>query len=162
MNKFESQLLRLKQTVGITADQDVAALLGMSKAAFSDRKKREAFPDDKLGALAAKRPDLHIDVAYVLTGERLSDRQRQMTDAARQATLSAAMNEEDRERLLQLLAQSEEDMGKQTDIRRGQYMQITEMLNDCTDDTVELVSQTIARFRLADVAARPAKRRKAE
>lgn len=161
MNKFESQLLRLKQTVGITADQDVAALLGMSKAAFSDRKKREAFPDDKLGALAAKRPDLRIDVAYVLTGERLSDRQRQMTDAARQATLSAAMNEEDRERLLQLLAQSEEDMGKQTAIRRDQYMQITEMLNDCTDSTVKLVIQAVTLFRQADMAAKSKSKGKA-
>lgn len=72
VKKFELQLLRLKTAVGVTGDQDIAALLGLSKAAFSDRKKRDAFPEDKLRALAATRPELGIDVNYVLTGEYLS------------------------------------------------------------------------------------------
>jgi transcriptional regulator with XRE-family HTH domain len=70
MKNFDEQLLRLKQMVKLTADKDVAGLLGMTKAAFSDRKKRGAFPEDKLGALAAQRPELLIDVNYVLTGRR--------------------------------------------------------------------------------------------
>jgi len=68
MNKFDEQLLRLKQAVQLTADQDVAALLGLSKEAFFQRKKRDAFPEDKLAALAVKRPALGIDVNFILTG----------------------------------------------------------------------------------------------
>lgn len=69
MKKFDEQLLRLKQAVKLTEDQDVAVLLGLSKAAFSDRKKRDAFPEDKLWALATRRPDLMIDPMYVLMGD---------------------------------------------------------------------------------------------
>lgn len=69
MNKFDEQLLRLKQAVKLTADKDVAELLGMTKAAFSDRKKRGVFPDDKLFTLATLRPDLRLDVLGILVGQ---------------------------------------------------------------------------------------------
>lgn len=69
MKQFDQQLMRLKSLLGVTGDQDVAALLDMSKAAFSDRKKRDSFPEEKLRALAHRRPDLPIDVEYVLRGE---------------------------------------------------------------------------------------------
>lgn len=68
MSPFETKLLRLKQAVGLSEDQDVATLLGMTKAAMSARKKRDAFPEDKLYALQARRPELRLDVQYVLTG----------------------------------------------------------------------------------------------
>lgn len=70
MENFDQQLLRLKQALGVTSDQDVAAALGLTKAAFSDRKKRGAFPEEKLYALAAKRPELHLDVLHVLVGDK--------------------------------------------------------------------------------------------
>lgn len=70
MNNFDAQLLRLKQALGVTEDQEAAKALGLSKAAFSDRKRRDAFPDDKLYALAAQKPELRIDTAYVLLGEK--------------------------------------------------------------------------------------------
>lgn len=68
MRIFDVCLLRLKQAVKATDDQEVAELLGMTKAAFSDRKRRDSFPEDKLRAVAHQRPDLGIDVGYVLTG----------------------------------------------------------------------------------------------
>lgn len=68
MRQFDQQLLRLKQRLGMAEDQAVANALGMSKAAFADRKRRGAFPVDKLKALAADRPDLHLDVKYILVG----------------------------------------------------------------------------------------------
>ncbi|MEI2428672.1 helix-turn-helix domain-containing protein [Lysobacter yananisis] len=68
MRPFDEQLLRLKQVLKLTDDQDVADALGMNKAAFSARKTRGAFPEDKLFALAAKQPELKIDPAYVITG----------------------------------------------------------------------------------------------
>lgn len=68
MNNFDAALLRLKGQIGMTEDQAVAGLLGLSKASFSDRKRRDSFPVDKLRALAQQRTDLNIDVDYVLTG----------------------------------------------------------------------------------------------
>jgi hypothetical protein len=69
VHEFDLQLLRLKQALRLTEDKDVAAMLGMTKAAFSARKVRQAFPADKVKALAADRPDLNLDVKYILTGE---------------------------------------------------------------------------------------------
>lgn len=68
MKNFDAAVLRLKGQVGMTEDQAVASLLGLSKASFSDRKRRDSFPEDKLRALAHQRPELNIDVDYVITG----------------------------------------------------------------------------------------------
>lgn len=68
MNLFSDCLDRLKPTLRVSKDQEVAAALGLSKTAFSERKKRGSFPDRELRALAQQRPDLKIDVDYVLTG----------------------------------------------------------------------------------------------
>ena len=65
---FDEALLRLKRHVGTLEDQQVADLLGLKKAAFSARKSRGSFPEKELRALAQQRPDLRIDVGYVLTG----------------------------------------------------------------------------------------------
>lgn len=66
MTLFDQQLLRLKQVLGLTSDQDVAKALGLTKAALSVRKKRAAFPEDRVLELARRRD---IDVHYILTGE---------------------------------------------------------------------------------------------
>lgn len=96
MKQFDQQLMRLKSMLGVTGDQDVAALLDMSKAAFSDRKKRDSFPEEKLRALAHRRPDLPIDVEYVLKGEtaRMRFEQEHHREPANIAELTAyAMSE---------------------------------------------------------------------
>lgn len=96
MKQFDQQLMRLKSMLGVTGDQDVAALLDMSKAAFSDRKKRDSFPEEKLRALAQRRPDLPIDVEYVLKGEtaRMRYQQEHQREPASIAELTAyAMSE---------------------------------------------------------------------
>lgn len=67
---FNAQIGRLKQALGLQEDQEVAAALGMSKAALSARKARGAFPEKDLRALISRQPELGIDVLYVLTGER--------------------------------------------------------------------------------------------
>lgn len=69
MSLFEGALLRTKEQLGVQSDKEVAARLGLSATAFSDRKKRDAFPEDKLRALAQQQPELGIDVAYILTGK---------------------------------------------------------------------------------------------
>lgn len=67
---FDAQLRRLKAALGVREDQEAAKALGMTKAALSLRKKRNAFPRDKLVALATSRPDLGIDATYVVSGIR--------------------------------------------------------------------------------------------
>ena len=66
-------LLRLKEQLGIPTDKEVAELLGLSDKAFNARKRRDAFPDDKLLALMAKQPELKIDYDYIVTGIRSSE-----------------------------------------------------------------------------------------
>lgn len=73
MNIFSDCLDRLKPLLRVSKDQEVAAALGLSKTAFSERKKRGSFPDRELRALASQRPELGIDVDYVLTGVTEAD-----------------------------------------------------------------------------------------
>lgn len=73
MNYFLDCLNRLKHYLRVSNDAEVAAALGISKTAFAERKRRGSFPDDKLFALAAKRPELKIDVNYVLKGETATE-----------------------------------------------------------------------------------------
>lgn len=68
MNFFEEATLRLKQQLAVTQDKEVAGYLGLSPRAWAGRKQSENFPEVELYALAAKRPDLKINVEYVLTG----------------------------------------------------------------------------------------------
>ncbi len=67
-SSFEQALLRFKNQLQVQSDKQVAEQLGMSPTAFNDRKKRDAFPEDKVWALATQRPDLRLDVNYILTG----------------------------------------------------------------------------------------------
>jgi hypothetical protein len=67
---FEEAALRLKQQLKVTEDKQVAESLGMTGNAWTMRKRRNTFPEKELRALAQQRPDLEIDVDYVLTGEQ--------------------------------------------------------------------------------------------
>ena len=81
MDFFSDSLLRLKHYLRVSKDQEVANALGLSKTAFSERKKRSSFPEKELRALAQQRPELGIDVDYVLTG--ITAASRGLNDAAR-------------------------------------------------------------------------------
>ena len=82
MDFFSDALSRLKYVLHVSKDGEVAEALGFSKTAFSERKKRGSFPTDELRALAQRRPDLGIDVDYVLTGEPPPDDGGDETDDA--------------------------------------------------------------------------------
>lgn len=84
MDLFSDSLVRLKHYLRVSKDQEVAEAIGLSKTAFSERKKRNSFPEKELRALAQQRPELGIDVDYVLTGttEAESLRQRDALHAA--------------------------------------------------------------------------------
>ena len=72
MNFFSDAMARLKYDLHVSKDTEVAALLGLSKTAFAERKRRGSFPEKELHFLAAKRPDLNLDVGYVMNGVRRS------------------------------------------------------------------------------------------
>lgn len=74
MDFFSESLGRLKHFLRVSKDGEVADALGLKKTAFSERKKRGSFPEKELRALAQQRPDLGIDVDYVLTGKTQRER----------------------------------------------------------------------------------------
>lgn len=68
MNFFEEATLRLKQQLKVTEDKQVAELLGMTRNAWTLRKRRGNFPEKELWVLLAQRPELKLDMGYVLNG----------------------------------------------------------------------------------------------
>jgi hypothetical protein len=66
--EIERAVLRFKEMANVKTDKDVAGLLALDVSAFNKRKKRNSFPERELLALADKRPDLRLDVPYILTG----------------------------------------------------------------------------------------------
>ncbi|WP_255435323.1 helix-turn-helix transcriptional regulator [Rhodoferax sp. BLA1] len=64
--EFENTALRLKLALSVYDDKDLASMLGLSQAAFFDRKKRGSFPVKELWALKGKRPDLNLNVDHIL------------------------------------------------------------------------------------------------
>lgn len=94
MDLFSDVLSRLKHELRTSKDQEIAAALGMSKTAFSERKKRNSFPEKELYALAATRPDLQLDIAYILTGmpNTVGQAVQQIKDSGRLGDFSALGN----------------------------------------------------------------------
>lgn len=148
------QFARLKQVLGAFEDKQVTEALDLSPSAYSDRKRRGAFPEDKVLALAVRRPDLQIDVHYVLTGERLTARQRAMTEAALAATEQADLDDATKRELRETLTRAQQNLATLNAQRKGRYEVLNELLNDCSDETLELVMQAVVRFRAADLAGR--------
>lgn len=65
---FLSALNRLKEGLGVSKDKEVAEALGMEAKALNARKARHSFPEKELLALSARRPELALDVGYILGG----------------------------------------------------------------------------------------------
>lgn len=86
MNFFDEATLRLKQQLKVTENKQVAEALGMAGNTWAMRKRRGSFPEKELRALAQQRPDLGIDVEYVLTGVRRG--QEHLTAAAQTMRVS--------------------------------------------------------------------------
>lgn len=78
MNSFEAALSRLKHALRVSNDTEVASALGMNKTAFAERKRRGSFPDRQLLALAAEKPELGLDVSYILNGYTAKDTAAEM------------------------------------------------------------------------------------
>ena len=144
MENFEEAALRLKQELRVKADKDVAGALGLSPVAWVGRKKRGKFPEVELRALAQQRPELAIDVEYVLTGGRLSDHEREAIERARQITQTwPGIDDADRERLHQL----NNDAAYQTALQDALRAAAIEPLSDDERELLEM-------FRAAPLAAK--------
>ena len=75
--EFVDFLTRIKQELDFKNDKDVADFLGLEIKAFSARKKRNSVPQDKLRAAAQAHPEMEIDVEYILTGNRIKQKNLQ-------------------------------------------------------------------------------------
>jgi hypothetical protein len=138
MDKFEEQVQRLKLVLGLRQDQEVAAALGMTKASFSDRRRRGAFPGERVVGLKASHPGL--DVVYVLTGKRLGGVAGQNLERAARA--SAGQAESVREvfaESVRLHVQSEVDRDPLT-------QQLLDLLPWCSDSDIQLLISLAARL----------------
>ena len=151
MNFFEEAALRLKQQLGVSQDKEVASHLGLSPRAWAGRKQSNAFPEKELRALVQQRPELGIDVEYVLTGGRLTQRERDHLESARALTLGLPMDEGDRQRLLAQLEDGFVLLATQNAARQHDYMRLMESLNSCTDESLRLVLLVAEQCRLADL-----------
>ena len=65
MKKFIEITNRLKFELNLSTDKEIAELLGLSKSAFAERKKRNSFPEKELLLLAGQEG---LDAEYILTG----------------------------------------------------------------------------------------------
>lgn len=142
MNSFDDATLRLKQLLGSTKDKEVAEHLGLSPVAWAGRKRRGLFPETELYALIAKRPDLRIDPAYVLTGERLGPG---LAEAAARMH-AAAVNQS--ASLQSAAAQAVSTMAAQSGQNREFLAKVEAVLPWCDDDVRDLI------LRLAQYGAR--------
>lgn len=142
MNIFDVKLLRVKECLGVTADKDVAELLGMTKAAFSERKRRDAFPIEKLQELARAKPE--VDVFYVITGVRSEGVKQINPEAALAATLSVEPNGDGP--LTKKLIESVANFKGAKSSRDQDVSDINKMLNGLGDADFEILKQVIVRF----------------
>lgn len=66
---YEEALNRLKSSLNVSSDAEVAECLGMSAPALSYRKKKDMFPTEALIDLIKREPTRDIDLKFILTGE---------------------------------------------------------------------------------------------
>lgn len=137
--QFLSQVLRLKEALRVESDKEAAETLGIKPTTFNEKKRRGAFPEKELRALAQQRPELGINVEYVLTGGRLSARQHSNQEKARQFTQALDASSESQERLQDLLERAGVAMASGNASRARVYDDINEVLRLSSDETVALV-----------------------
>ena len=147
---FEEAALRLKQQLKVTEDKQVAESLGMTGNAWTMRKRRNSFPEKELRALAQQRPELGIDVEYVLTGGTLTAHQRQAQERAQAFTQALNTTPAEKERLRSLLDTAGTTMAASNASRAGTYEAIKDVLAVCSDDTLELALKLVVKLHRAE------------
>ena len=151
MNFFDEAALRLKQQLKVTENKQVAEALGMTGNAWTMRKRRDAFPEMELRALAQQRPELGIDVEYVLTGGMLSTHQRTALKKDRDQLQADPTTPEEKQHageFLDILALSI----ARDNTRAPIYKRIIDVLRPCADETLELALKLVTKLAMAEQA----------
>ncbi len=139
--KFLYALGRLKESLGLSKDKEIASALGMSDKALNARKARDSFPEKEVLALSARRPELELDVTYVLTGERVSELQREQM-----AVLNQVVQSSGDQSLIELTLGAHKDAAALKKRRKDMYKRHLSVLDLCTDKDVNLVMQLAVRL----------------
>lgn len=141
MQSFKSSLDRLKHELRVSKDSEVAARLGMSKTAFSERKKRESFPEREVVRLSSQNPELDLDVTYVLTGTRATALARkQLTDFAK----TVLDMEPEGGPISEVLSEGFKNYGALRE--RPEYLALLEVLDACQPSDLELLKVIAVRL----------------
>lgn len=149
MNFFDAATLRLKQQLKVTENKQVAEALGMTGNAWTMRKRRGAFPEVELRALAQQRPELGIDVGYVLTGASLTEHQRQKLNQLQSTPGVQPVFNDENQTFTDLAHDVALEMAM--DNKRGPiYAEIIDELRACTDETVNLVLVLVLKLSAAE------------
>lgn len=148
MNFFDDATLRLKQQLGVTKDKDAAEHLGLSPVAWAGRKRRGLFPETELYALVAKRPELQLDVAYVLKGERQPRHARMQIDH-----VAAWAGQQGTELAAQFAKDLIESTATRTASRKDAYLLLVDLADHCDDERFKLLVEVAKALRLASVQA---------
>lgn len=134
---FVKALNRLKECLGVSKDKQVAEALGLSDKAFNARKARNTFPEKDLLALSARRPELKLDVTYVLTGERVSDRDQEVL--ALTAKTISEMEPEGDGPLHQAHQRAAKMAAKRQLVRQSEFDKLKNTLSGYDDEAFRLV-----------------------
>jgi hypothetical protein len=137
---FIGALNRLKESLGVSKDKQVAEALGLTDKAFNARKARKSFPEIDLLALSARRPELKMDVTYVLTGERVSDRDQEVLTLT--AKTISEMEPEGDGPLHQAHRRAAKMAGTKKLVRQSELDKLKNALSDYDDDAFKLVMDT--------------------
>ena len=153
MESFQMKLARLKEELGVSEDQLAAKALGISKAALSDRKRRQSFPDEKVFALAHREPELKIDPTYVMTGRRMYANQESVIADG----LLAAATETGRKEVRELAAAVVKSINDQNIRRADTYRLLRDLAGHCDDQQLDLLCKVAESF--VDASITRSKRR---
>ena len=145
---FSAALLRLKQQLGVQTDKEAAELLGMSQKGFNSRKVRGSFPEDKLFALVARRPDLQIDASYVLTGQRSAALpvQSELSQGLAALLGGMALQGVDVQVASKVLAEHMQQGAKVASGRQAHYQLLQAYLGGVDDQTLQLITDVVVRI----------------
>lgn len=140
--RFEGKLRRLKEALRVREDQDVAAALGMSKAAFSARKARHSFPDDSVLKLQqSTRPNLNV--FFVLFGAGGPERDRGWDEMDPNYIREWVVRYE------QVLSHSVDELYSDA-IRHPRVQKLLNHLVSCSDSSLEQLIKLAERLEVAD------------
>ncbi|GMV76456.1 MAG: hypothetical protein AMXMBFR78_34050 [Rubrivivax sp.] len=155
MDAFEQKLQRLELALGVRGDGKLAAALGMTPAALSDRKRRGAFPVQRLVALAKERPESGVDPVFVVSGKRITGHVRDvlMSHLAAGADLDEAAIE-------QFVVDLAQEQAARDAKRAPLYRELVDFADRCDDERARLllaVAKVFAEVASSAVQPRAAK-----